>query len=203
MTGAALPAPGASGRQKMSRQTLHTLIGALVVTIGALFLVISYRGGQPGEMNDDGYRLTASFRAIDGIQAGSDVLLAGVPVGEVEKQYLDFETNNAVVVMRIREDVEIPTDSSIKILSEGIAGAKYLKITPGGDFEMLAPGEGFDFTQSAIRFEELLQKVILSAEAARAQEKKDAEGQSGSDDRKDGQEDGSLGGFGLPSLSGD
>lgn len=201
MTGAALSGPGSS---PMTRQTLHTLIGALVVAVGALFLVISYRGGQPGEMNEDGYRLTASFRAIDGIQAGSDVLLAGVPVGEVEKQYLDFETNNAIVVMRIREDVEIPTDSSIKILSEGIAGAKYLKITPGGDFEMLAPGEGFDFTQSAIRFEELLQKVILSAEAARAEEKKNAADEAGRTSGQDGgEQDGGLGGFGLPSLSGD
>ncbi|MEQ8603824.1 MAG: outer membrane lipid asymmetry maintenance protein MlaD [Marivibrio sp.] len=201
MTGAALSASGAPARMTMSRQNLHILIGALTVLVGALLIVASYLGDQPGETEADGYRLTASFRAIDGIQPGSEVLLAGVPVGEVEKQYLNVETNNAVVVMRIREGIEIPADSSLKILSEGIAGAKYLKITPGGDFEMLGPGDSFDFTQSAIRFEALLQKLIQSAEARREQAatQDEAAEQSPSDGA---QEDG-PGGFGLPGLSGD
>jgi len=201
MTGPAVPISGAPRVKRMSRQNLHILTGALVVAIGALLIVASYLGDQPGETDSDGYRLTATFRAIDGIQPGSDVLLAGVPVGEVEKQYLDVETNNAVVVMRIRDDVEIPADSSIKILSQGIAGAKYLKVTPGGDFEMMAPGGGFDFTQSAIRFEALLQKLIQSAEARRAQASEAGDQTDGN--ASDGAQENGLGGFGPPSLSGD
>ena len=154
----------------MSRETYHTIVGGLVLLLGALFLIVSYRGGQPGEVSGDGYRLTARFQAIDGVTPGTDVLMTGVRVGEVEKQYLDAETNQAVVAMRIREGVEIPRDSAVKILSEGMAGNKYLKISPGGDLETLSPGERFDYTQSAVRFEELLQKIVLAAEARRKQE---------------------------------
>jgi phospholipid/cholesterol/gamma-HCH transport system substrate-binding protein len=183
----------------MSRENFHTLIGGLVVLIGALILIASYRGGQAGETSADGYRVTAMFRAIDGVSPGTDVLLAGIPVGEVESQYLDTDTNSAVVIMRIRDSVQIPYDSSIKVLSEGLAGGKYLKISAGGDLEYLQPGDAFDFTQSAVRFEELLQKVILAAEARRAREVDTGASDGASDEGSTG----GLGGFGLPSLSGD
>jgi phospholipid/cholesterol/gamma-HCH transport system substrate-binding protein len=192
----------------MRRETLHTLIGGLVVLIGALILVVSYRSGQPGATSAEGYRISASFKEIDGVTPGAEVLLTGISVGEVEKQYLDTDTNRAVVVMRIREGVPIPYDSSIKILSEGIAGGKYLKISPGGDLEMMQPGDSFDFTQSAVRFEELLQKVILTAEAQRKAKQAEDEPSpaDGASDAEAGDGEGGsdgLGGFGMPSLSGD
>ncbi|MBP5857355.1 MCE family protein [Marivibrio halodurans] len=191
----------------ISRESLNIAIGGLVVLIGALVLVISYRGGQPGETDQRGYRLEARFEAIDGVRPGTDVLLTGIPVGEVERQYLDTARNEAVVVMRIRDGIEIPYDSSIKILSEGIAGRKYIKIGVGGDMEMLGPGDSFLYTQSAVRFEELLQKVILSAEARRAAAKEDAkadrseDSDTGAGASEDG--NGGLGGFGMPALGGD
>lgn len=151
----------------MSRETYHTLVGAAVVVVGALLLVFSYRGGQPGDVSGAGYRITARFQAIDGVTPGTEVQLAGIPVGQVERQYLDDATDQAVVVMRIEEGIDIPADSSVKILSEGMAGGKYLKISPGGDMEMLAPGESIAYTQSAVRFEALLQKVVQAAEARR------------------------------------
>lgn len=184
----------------MTRENLHITVGALVVAIGALILVISYRGGQPGESGPDGYRVSATFKSIDGVAPGTDVLLVGIPVGEVEKQYLDTARNEAVVVMRIRDGIEIPYDSSIKIVSEGMAGRKYLKIGVGGDIEPLQPGESFAYTQSAVRFEALLQKLILSAEARRAEDAaaEESDGKPGAESTTDGQN--GLGGFGPPKL---
>ena len=162
--------------------------------------------GYDGQRDDA--RLQATFRHIDGVTPGTDVLLAGIPVGEVEKQYLDTATNSAVVIMRIRDGIGIPYDSSVKILSEGMAGRKYLKIAPGGDPEMLPPGGSLEFTQGSLRFEELLQKVILAAEARRAEEAankgdgSNAPAGAGQDNAPDGgNQDSGLGGFGLPGLS--
>lgn len=186
----------------LSRESLNIAIGGLVVLLGALVLVISYRGGQPGGTDARGYRLEARFQAIDGVRPGTDVLLAGIPVGAVERQYLDTGRNEAVVVMRIRDGIEIPYDSSIKILSEGLAGRKYLKIGVGGDMEMLGPGDSFLYTQSAVRFEELLRKIILSAEARRAAAKADAD-RSEDSATGGGEAGGGLGGFGMPALGGD
>lgn len=198
MTGGTAVRGVRSGPFKVKREALHTLVGAAVVLLGAVVIVTLYRGGQPGKTNADGYQLTASFRSIDGITAGSDVLLAGIKVGEVESQHLDLESNSAVVVMRIREGIGIPYDSSVKVLSNGMAGGKYLKISPGGDFEMLPPGGSIDFTQSAIRFEELLQNVILTAESRRRAQQEGAAPGDGSEASDDAP---GLGGFGLPSLT--
>lgn len=163
------------------------IVGALVVLVGASILVLSYRSGQPGAVNADGYRLTARFQEIDGVVPGTDVVLTGIPVGRVEKQYLDTETNRAVVILRIREGIEVPVDSSVQILSDGLAGGKYLKISPGGDIEMLAPGEEIAYTQGSIRFEALLQKVILAAESRqRAKEGADGGGEAANGESEDG-----------------
>jgi phospholipid/cholesterol/gamma-HCH transport system substrate-binding protein len=142
---------------------------------------MSQQGGQADIPNS--YDVKASFGAIDGVTEGTKVLLTGLPVGQVDSFDFNEERQRAVVTMSIRDGIEIPLDSVIMIVTDGLLGPKYMKIQAGGDTEMMKPGGQFDYTQDSIALEEILEKVILNAEQKRREEqkkeKKDKDGKPG------------------------
>lgn len=145
---------------------LHILTGAGTVTALIILFAIGYRA--PADDAGDGYIVTAEFGAIDGVSTGSQVVLAGLPAGKVVDIGLNPENNRPRLSIALRPEIEVPFDSSIKIVSDGLAGPKYLKIVPGAEFDMMEPGDPFEYTQSSVLLEELLEKVIAGAEAKRA-----------------------------------
>ncbi len=153
----------------VNREYMHAIIGAGVMVLATLFIVTAYseRGAGP----PSGYELTARFSSIDGIKSGSDVLLTGVPVGRVNHVEFNPQSHQAILTLRLNPDVKLPTDTVAMVLSEGMLGDKYLKLEPGGELDMLQPGDEFNFVQDSVIFEELLQKVILSAEAKRLKDR--------------------------------
>lgn len=144
----------------------NILVGASIIGVILAYMIYGYLSDRPGT-TEDGYPLTAKFRSIDGIVEGSKVLLAGLPVGEVTKTDFDPQTNNAILTIAVRHGIELPLDSVAMIVSEGVFGSKFVKIAPGGDLDMLEPGDQFEYVQDSVIFEELLEKVILAAEAKR------------------------------------
>lgn len=157
----------------MSKQTVNTLVGALVVAVGACAFLLSQQNDRY-EVTD-GYDLKASFGSIDGVSKGTKVLLTGLQVGDVDSFYYNEERQRAILTMSIRKGIEIPLDSVVMIVTDGLLGGKYLKIQAGGDTEMMKPGAQFDYTQDSIVFEEILEKVILNAEQSRKKAKEDQE----------------------------
>lgn len=153
----------------MTKQTLHTLVGAVVVSLGALAIILSQTGGRTAAT--DGYALSGRFGATDGVAIGTKVLLTGIPVGEITQQYYDRDGEQAVLVFTIRSDVQLPLDSVAMIVSDGLLGNKYIKIQAGGEEEMMRAGEEFEYVQDSISFEEILEKVILNAEHNRSKSK--------------------------------
>jgi phospholipid/cholesterol/gamma-HCH transport system substrate-binding protein len=153
----------------VKQDTLHVLVGACVMVLGALFIVTAYSERDAGPSS--GYELIARFNNIDGIQNGSDVLLAGVQVGNVSHVDFNPRTHQAILTLRLLSHVKLPIDTVAMVLSEGMLGNKYLKLEPGGDLDMLEPGDEFEFVQDSVIFEELLQKVILAAESKRLKDR--------------------------------
>ena len=80
--------------------------------------------------------------------------------------------HRAEITMRIRSDIELPTDSIALIVSAGMLGGKYIKLEPGGETEVFAAGDYFEYVQGAVIFEELLEKIVLDAEGRRQRAKK-------------------------------
>ncbi|MFI5024720.1 MAG: MlaD family protein [Alphaproteobacteria bacterium] len=148
---------------KISREATEVGIGAVALVAFALFVVFAF---TVNEKAVSGYRLYAKYRHIDGLALHADVRLAGIRVGEVSSQRL-APPDQAVVILTVRNGVEIPRDSAAIIASEGLLGAKFVKIDPGGDSEMLKPGESFDYVQDSVDFEHLLKRVVEEAEAKR------------------------------------
>lgn len=136
------------------------IVGTFVLFCAIFFFFTSFNSAKIS--SSGGYHLIAKFDNADGIAGGSDVKISGVKIGTVINQTLDSENFRATIQINIDQHIKLPTDSSIKVSSEGLLGSKYLSITPGGDEENLAEGEEIQFTQSSVNFEDLLGKFIFS-----------------------------------------
>jgi phospholipid/cholesterol/gamma-HCH transport system substrate-binding protein len=144
----------------MTRNLLETLLGAVVLIVAVGFLVFAYNTSQVDRTG--GYELMARFDKVDGLERGSDVRISGIKVGTVIDQTLDPETYRAEVRFSLREDVQLPADTSAAVVSNGLLGGKYLALVPGGDIEMLGPGDEVTLTQSAVNLEDLIGHMIFN-----------------------------------------
>ena len=145
------------------------LVGTIVLIFAIGFFTYSFKSSKIS--SSAGYALFAKFDNADGITIGSDIKISGIKVGSIVEQNLDEKTSKANLKMNIASNVKIPADSSAKIVSEGLLGAKYIAISIGGDEENLKNGQEINFTQSSVNFEELLGKFIFSDKKGNDNEK--------------------------------
>lgn len=145
----------------MARRNLaETATGAVVLLLAAGFL--GYAVAHSGRSTESGYELHAQFDHIDGLNVGSDVRMAGVKVGTVVGETIDPKTYLADVTFTVAHDISLPKDSSAEITTDGLLGGKYISLSPGGDQQMLRPGQTITITQGSISLEQLLGKFIFS-----------------------------------------
>lgn len=139
----------------MTKNTVETLIGAMVLIVAAGFLF--FVGQQTGISGQSAqYPITARFQSVEGVVIGSDVRMAGVKVGSVTGLTLDRETFLAEATMAIASDIKIPDDSSATVASEGLLGGAFVELSPGGSEFMLASGDEITDTQGAVSLLNLL-----------------------------------------------
>lgn len=144
----------------MKKHAVETSVGVFVL-IG--LICVAYLTVQLGKMEllgDDYYRVTAKFGSISGLKEGAVVDVAGVQVGKVDRISLG-EDQQAVVVMKIGNDVELDEDSFASIKTSGLIGDRYVRIEPGGSGSPLEDGGTIENTQSAVDIEEILGKYAF------------------------------------------
>jgi phospholipid/cholesterol/gamma-HCH transport system substrate-binding protein len=146
----------------MHRNIIETLVGFLVILIAIAFFAFSYKIADVKKL-DKTYELTAKFDQVEGIVVGSDVGISGIKIGTVTDLRLDPTTYYAIMKMAIVDNVKLPTDSSAKIVSEGLLGSKYVSIQAGADSEMLENGDQIQYTQSSINLETLIGKFAFGS----------------------------------------
>ncbi len=147
----------------MASNAAETLIGAVVLTAAAGFLVYAANTADVGP-GGPGYELVAKFRKAEGIDVGGDVCIAGVKIGSISSMELDRQTYFATVTFSVDDGVRVPEDSLAKITSASLLGDSYIAIDPGGSDLMLEPGEELTFTQSSISIGDLIGKFIHGAD---------------------------------------
>ena len=143
----------------MRQNVFETVLGAVVLLAAILFLTFAY--DKANVHSASGYSLKAAFQKLDGIKAGSDVVLSGIKVGSVSTIELD-KNYRAVATLTIGDTVQLPKDTAAIVSSSGLLGDKFIALEPGGDEEMLKPGENITITQSPPGLEQLLGQVIFS-----------------------------------------
>jgi len=128
--------------------TVETIIGAIVVAVAAAFLYFAYTSTSSGSLS--GYEIIAKLPRVDGLATGTDVRLSGIKIGAVNSLTLDPKTYLVTLHMNIRNDVQIPEDSSLMVTSTGLLGGSYLSISPGGSDKMLAAGGSISNVQGSV-----------------------------------------------------
>ncbi|WP_372801155.1 outer membrane lipid asymmetry maintenance protein MlaD [Paracoccus seriniphilus] len=150
-----------------AEQRAELIAGAAVLAVAGGFLAWAV-GGDPFQGN--GYTLTASFPDVDGIEVGTEVRLAGVPLGHVSEVRLNRQTYMADTVLTLPEDVVLPADSAAIIQSDGLLGGAYIQIQPGGSMDNLAPGDEIEDVQGAVSLIQLMMKFVDSQSSDRGME---------------------------------
>ena len=146
----------------MSRSLVETLLGAVVLAVAVGFIVFAYT--RSGVATVSGYEVSAAFNRVDGIANGSDVRIGGIKVGTVIGRELEPETFRAVLRMSIAETVQLPTDSTAAVVSDGLLGGKFIDLQPGAEEALLADGGRISYTQSSLLLEELIGKFAFGTE---------------------------------------
>ena len=146
----------------------ETLVGALVVVAGGLFIAYTTGSGAANRRGGEaGYRVTAQFNRTDGLGVGGAVRLAGLPVGSIVDQTLT-DTFRTVVTLAIRSEIKLPKDSAALIQSDGLLGSKYIELQPGGSEQMIGPDERLAYTQDSLIVDDLLARILAQAKSRAA-----------------------------------
>lgn len=145
----------------MSQRTVEITVGIFVLIGIACVGYLTIKLGKMEIIGGNYYLLSARFQSVSGLKNGSQVEMAGVQIGNVDRIYLDPERQVAVVDMNIRNGIELSEDVIASIKTSGLIGDKYVKLTPGIAEDMLQPGEMITQTESAIDIEELISKYVF------------------------------------------
>mgnify|MGYP001252663312 CR=1 FL=1 len=145
----------------MSKFNIQLVTGIFVALGIAAFTYAAVNIGGVSFREQPSYTLKARFTSISGLRTGAVVEAAGVRIGTVSNIEFDPETYEAVVSLRINQNVPVQEDAIAAIRTQGIIGEKYVKLTPGGFDELLEDGDEILETESAVSLEELVSKYIF------------------------------------------
>ena len=143
---------------------IEMIVGVFVL-VGVMSIAwLAMELGGVGGLSSNGYKVTAVFDDAGGIRQGSDVMLAGVPVGQVISVTLK-DNEEAEMIFNIKNGVLIASDASASIRTKGLIGEKFVRVNQGSEEDYLAEGDEFEDTESAINIEDLISKYIFSGDA--------------------------------------
>lgn len=148
-----------------SREQLVGAMTAVVLAIGLVLVILTNRAAL--ETDPGIYHLTADFTRADGVGLGTPVRVAGMDIGAVSHMAADSR-GRALLTFRFNRDLPIPDDTAAVIETDGLFGAKYIELRPGGSDRNLPNGARLSFTQDAVILEDLIALIIQRGKAAQA-----------------------------------
>ena len=147
----------------MNARIIETLVGFFMLLFFAAMFILAIKVSNLSSLTGgDGYEVTAHFENIGGLKPRAPVAASGVRVGRVSKIEYDGETFQAKVTLNIDNEFNaFPTDTIASIFTAGLLGEQYIGLDPGGEEEILADGDEFSLTQSALVLERLIGRVLV------------------------------------------
>jgi phospholipid/cholesterol/gamma-HCH transport system substrate-binding protein len=107
-------------QRSISELTRISVVGAIVLCL--IVATVALRNGTSGT------RINAYFHSTDGIYAGDEVRVLGVPVGKITD--IDVTNRGVLVKMSVDSDVAIPADAKAVIVSPSLVSSRYVQLTP-------------------------------------------------------------------------
>ena len=143
----------------MNKKPVETIMGIVVIFVAAFFLYFAYQVSDLQVVK--GYDINARFLKAGGLNVGSDVRINGIKVGTVIAQNLDPEDYVADVKLSISSNIQLPKDSVVSIVSDGLVGNKFIKIEPGKSKEFLQNGDTVANTKDFKTLEDMVGEIIF------------------------------------------
>jgi phospholipid/cholesterol/gamma-HCH transport system substrate-binding protein len=144
----------------MKESNIELSVGAFVLLGAAAIVWFAIQAGAGVALVGSTYEVNARFTNIGGLKTGSQVLIAGVPVGRVEKIDLDPQYA-AIVHMNVSQRVRLPSDTIASIKTSGLIGDKFIALAPGADSGSISPGGTITDTESAVDLESLISRFAF------------------------------------------
>ena len=144
----------------MSRNTIETVMGAVVLIVAGVFLWMAY--AVTNIQSSDGTMISAEFGGIGGLNVGDDVRISGIKIGKVTDTNLNTQTFGATVTLSIDPSISLPADSAARIAASSLLGGNHVEILPGFEDDMIPSGGMIYDTRDPVNLTDLLGKAVFS-----------------------------------------
>ncbi|HFB67097.1 MAG TPA: outer membrane lipid asymmetry maintenance protein MlaD [Aeromonadales bacterium] len=142
---------------------MQITVGVFVIASFIALTILAFKVSNIEEYaTADNYVLIAHFDNVGGLKIRSPIKVGGVVVGRIQDIQLDDDLLPKVSMSINGKFNKFPTETSAAILTAGLLGEQYISLTPGGDDEILKPGDEIDDTQSAIILEDLIGQFLFN-----------------------------------------
>ena len=151
---------------------LEFAVGAFLLLALATLLVLALASTN-GKFSMGGgtYPLKARFSSIGQLRASGPVKIGGVTIGNVADIQLDPVKYDSIVTLAIDNKYkDMPADTTAGVFTSGLLGEAYIGLQPGGDVEVLKPGDEIAFTQPAVDLLQLAGKYMFGSGAPKPEE---------------------------------
>ncbi len=96
----------------------------LLLPLALVLVVVGTTGWNRADRTD----LVAYFASTDGIYAGDEVRILGVPVGRIDD--IETEDGQVRVEFHVDGDVKVPAEAKAVIVAPSLVSSRYLQLTP-------------------------------------------------------------------------
>ncbi len=149
---------------------LEFAVGAFLLLALASLLVLAIAStNKRFGIGGGSYELKARFTNLGQLRKQAPVKIGGVVVGQVADIQLDPVKFDSIVTLSLDSKFkDLPADTSAGIFTSGLLGENYVGLSPGGDPEVLKPGEEIAFTTPSVDLIQLVGKYMFSGGGAGA-----------------------------------
>ncbi len=146
--------------QPQRKFTLEVIVGlfSLVALLAAGYLCVNLGGLDLNSANN--YYLKAEFNDVSGLKKGASVEISGVKIGEVTEINLAESKAQAIITLKLTNDVQIQDDDIAMIRTKGIIGDRYVKFSRGASESYLKAGDTIYETESVVDLEDIIGKFV-------------------------------------------
>jgi len=144
----------------MNNRSIEFLVGCFVLLglLAVLYLAIQVGGARL--VGGGYYELNARFSSAAGVNPGSRVEIAGVPVGTVKAVELS-DAFYAIATLELPEEIRLDDDTIASVKTAGLIGDRFIELSPGGSGFSLEPGDMIVDTEAALDIEDLISRFAL------------------------------------------
>ena len=138
----------------------------LMVVFGFIVIVVVYRYVDERSSLGTEYQVHAYFSNVQGLVSKSRVLIAGIPVGHIDK--IQLEGNLARVELSVDQGIKLYTDAMVAMRSVSFLGERVLLISPGTpSLPEIANGGEIKTTEEGVQTDDLLASANDIAQSVR------------------------------------